>query len=89
MPPWPSSFRGRSAAERLLSAVVFRGGTRRFRLVPTWANGQPAFACYSTDAAEAEVPAGMIVLTLAGPQIRAVARFLDNGLLPRFSRPAP
>jgi RNA polymerase sigma-70 factor (TIGR02960 family) len=89
MPPWPWSFRGRSAAERLLTAVVFRGGTRRFRLVSTRANGQPAFACYATDAAEAEAPAGMIVLTLAGSQIQAVARFLDNGLLPRFGHSAP
>jgi RNA polymerase sigma-70 factor (TIGR02960 family) len=89
MPPWPLSFRGKPAAERLLSAVVFRGGTRRFRLVPTRANRQPAFACYATDGAGAETPAGMIVLTLAGPRISAVARFLDNGLLPRFSHPAP
>jgi len=49
MPPWPVAFRGPAAAERLLSVLVFRGGTRRFLLVPTRANGQPAFALYFTD----------------------------------------
>jgi RNA polymerase sigma-70 factor (TIGR02960 family) len=89
MPPWPFGFRGRPAAERLLSAVVFRGGTRRFRLVPVRANGQPAFACFVTDSdAPAGNGQGMIVLTLAGTRIRGVTRFLDNTLLPRFGVPA-
>jgi hypothetical protein len=89
MPPWPFGFRGRAAAERLLSAVVFRGGTRRFRLVPVRANGQPAFACFVTDGdAPAGNGQGMIVLTLAGTRISGVARFLDNALLPRFGVPA-
>jgi len=93
MPPWPLGFRGRSAAAGLLSTVVFRGGTRRFRLVPTRANGQPAFACYFTDR---DAPAasgngngnGMIVLSLAGSRIGGVTWFLDNALLPRFGVPA-
>jgi len=84
MPPWPLSFRGKAAAERLLAVAVFRGGARRFRLVPTRANGQPAFACFAIDAAEADGPAGMIVLALAGTQICGVTRFLDSALLPRF-----
>jgi RNA polymerase sigma-70 factor (TIGR02960 family) len=92
MPPWPLGFRGKAAAAGLLSAVVFRGGTRRFRLVPVRANGQPAFACYYTDSAAPETPAlsgsGMIMLTLAGARISGVTRFLDNGLLPRFGVPA-
>ena len=88
MPPWPLSFRGQAAAERLLAAVVFRGGTRRFRLVPTRANGQPAFACFAADATEAGVPAGMIVLTLAGSRVCGVTRFLDSALIPRFGVPA-
>ena len=89
MPPWPLGFRGAAAAAGLLSTVVFRGGTRRFLLVPTRANGQPAFACYFTDS---EAPAasgnGMIVLSLAGSRIAGVTWFLDNALLPRFGVPA-
>jgi RNA polymerase sigma-70 factor (ECF subfamily) len=85
MPPWPLGFRGRPAAARLLSVVVFRGGTRRFRLVPVRANRQPAFACFVTDGdATTASPHGMVVLTLAGGQICGVTRFLDNGLLARF-----
>ena len=89
MPPWPLGFRGRSAAAGLLSTVVFRGGTRRFLLVPTRANGQPAFACYFTDSdAPAASGNGIIVLSLAGPRIGGVTWFLDNALLPRFGVPA-
>ena len=89
MPPWPLGFRGRPAAAGLLSTVVFRGGTRRFLLVPTRANGQPAFACYFTDSdAPAVSGNGMIVLSLAGSRIGGVTWFLDNALLPRFGVPA-
>jgi RNA polymerase sigma-70 factor (ECF subfamily) len=89
MPPWPLGFRGQAAAERLLSVVVFRGGTRRFRLVRVQANAQPAFACYATDGADTVATGqGMIVLTLAGDRIGGVTRFLDNSLLPRFNVPA-
>jgi len=88
MPPWPQAFRGRAAAALLLSVLVFRGGTRRFRLVATRANGQPAFWCYTTDAQDPIPRAqGMIVLTLARDHIAAVARFLDQGLQQRFGLP--
>jgi RNA polymerase sigma-70 factor (TIGR02960 family) len=103
MPPWPLGFRGPAAAGRLLAAVVFRGGTRRYRLIPARANGQPAFACYFTDdgmpGASAGTPVagggtrvasghGLIVLGLDGARISGVTRFLDNALLPRFGVPA-
>lgn len=88
MPPWPQSFRGPAAAELLLSVLVFRDGARKFILVPTRANGQPAFGCYASDAQHA-VPRGqgLIVLTLARDHIAGVARFLDNGLQSRFGLP--
>jgi len=88
MPPWPLAFRGPAAAERLLTALVFRGGSRRYRLVPARANGQPGFACLMSDASTTDAPAGMIVLTLDGSRICGVARFLDNAVLPRFGFPA-
>lgn len=91
MPPWPLAFRGRTAAAHLLSALVFRGGTRRHRLVPSRANGQPAFGCYATDAQQPGPHIlqgqGLMVLTLAGDRIAGVARFLDNSLLARFGLP--
>jgi len=92
MPPWPVGFRGPAAAAQLLSLLVFRGGTLRYRLVAVRANGgQPAFGCYATDAAAPDGPAvsdGLIMLTLAGDRIAGVTRFLDNSLVPRFGLPA-
>ncbi len=89
MPPWPLGFRGPAAAARLLTALVFQGGTLRFRLVPVGANRQQAFACYVSDGvAPAAIGDGLIVPTLAGNRICGVTRFLDNGLLPRFGLPA-
>jgi len=90
MPPWPLGYRGGYAAGCLLSVLVFRGGTRRFRLVPVRANGQPAFGCYVSDAREPALvsqAAGLIVLDLGRGHIAGVARFLDNGLLPLFGLP--
>ena len=89
MPPWPLGFRGRDAAAALLTALVFRGGALRFRLVPVQANRQPVFACYAADRdAPPASGQGMIALTLAGDRIGGVIRFLDNALLPRFGVPA-
>jgi RNA polymerase sigma-70 factor (ECF subfamily) len=89
MPPWPLGFRGPAAAAGLLTALVFQGGTLRYRLVRVEANRQPAFACYVSDGgASAAVGQGLIVPTLAGDRICGVTRFLDNDLLARFGLPA-
>lgn len=99
MPPWPLGFRGPAAAAGLLTALVFQGGTLRYRLVPVGANRQQAFACYiSAGTAPAGAAgaaggapaagAGLIVPTLAGNRICGVTRFLDNDLLARFGLPA-
>jgi RNA polymerase sigma-70 factor (TIGR02960 family) len=89
MPPWPLGYRGRAAAAGLLTYLVFRGGTLRFRLVSVRANGQQAFACYVSDGNTPGASGqGMIVPTLAGNRICGVTRFLDNDLLSRFGLPA-
>src|SRR5207249_2095265 len=46
MPPCPTWFRGCNAVSRFLTAFAFARGGRRVRLVPTRANGQPAFGSY-------------------------------------------
>lgn len=85
MPPLPFVYRGRARIGDFLAAI-FR--TRRFKLVPTRANGQPAFGCYLRDPAAAlSRSQGLIVLTLSGEQIAQITRFLDNGVLPRFGLP--
>jgi RNA polymerase sigma-70 factor (TIGR02960 family) len=88
MPPLPWQYQGHEAAEQFLKAICFDGGMRRFRLIPTRANGQPAFGCYLPDPHAPIAHAhGLLVLTLAGDHIAAITRFLDNSLLPTFGLP--
>jgi RNA polymerase sigma-70 factor (TIGR02960 family) len=84
MPPLPLEYQGRELAARFLTAVG-QGGT--WRLVPTRANGQPAFGFYARDP-QTEVchALGLLVLTLSGSRISAMTRF-DNSVLPRFGLP--
>ena len=57
-------------------------------LIPTRANGQPAFGCYLRDQRTPILHAhGVLVLTLSGNRIAAVTRFLDNSLLTTFGFP--
>ena len=87
MPPLPLEYQGRELATRFFEAVVFRPGHHRFKMVPTRANGQPAFAFYFVDpVTEAARAAGLLVLTLAGTRVSAIARF-DTGVLDRFGLP--
>jgi RNA polymerase sigma-70 factor (ECF subfamily) len=82
MPPAPHEYHGVAAiASFLRASATWRAG-RLFRLRPTRANGQPAFTCHLTGAAEQ--PAGLIVLTLTGSRIHGITRFLDNELLRHF-----
>ena len=60
---------------------------RAYRLIPARANGQPAFALYVRDPQARVAHAnGLLVATLAGPQICVLTRF-DNSVLPGFGLP--
>jgi RNA polymerase sigma-70 factor (ECF subfamily) len=86
MPPWPLEYQGRELIGRFLATIAFRD-KRSYRLVPTRANGQLAFAAYlNGPPEEAARAAGLLVLGLAGTRIRAMTRF-DAGVLPRFGLP--
>ena len=88
MRPLPVAYQGRSAARHFLATVAFPGGTSGYRLVATWANGQPAFGCYLRDPAAAlDHACGLVVLTVDGGRIAAIDRFVDNSLLARFGLP--
>lgn len=89
MPPAPHEYHGAAAIGAFLrTGASWRDG-RRFRLVPTRANTQPAFGCYLPDISQPTAyPAGLIVLTLGDDGILAITRFLDNELLPLFGLPA-
>jgi RNA polymerase sigma-70 factor (TIGR02960 family) len=86
MPPVPLEYQGRELVGRFFATVAYRQ-SRRYRLVATRANGQPAFGVYRRDPTARIAHAnGLIVLTLAGNQISAITRF-DNSVLPRFGLP--
>jgi RNA polymerase sigma-70 factor (TIGR02960 family) len=85
MPPVPFEYQGRAVAAKALSILLGTG--RTYRLIPTRANGQPAFGVYVRDPHVDVLHAnGLMVLTLAGDQISAITRF-DNSALARFGLP--
>jgi RNA polymerase sigma-70 factor (TIGR02960 family) len=84
MPPMPLEYEGRDVVASLFAAIF--GAGRRFDLVATRANGQPAFGAYLRAASGSRHGIGLIVLTLSGDRIRAMTRF-DNSVLPWFGLP--
>jgi hypothetical protein len=84
MPPIPLEYQGRDAVVRLCGSIF--GAGRRFDLVPTRANGQPAFGAYLHAPAGIRHGAGLYVLTLTGDRICGMTRF-DNSVLPWFGLP--
>jgi RNA polymerase sigma-70 factor (ECF subfamily) len=86
MPPVPLEYQGRELAAQFLRAVAFRQG-RRYRLVATRANRQPAFGAYIRDPQAGISHAnGLLVFTLSGTRISGITRF-DNSVLARFGLP--
>jgi RNA polymerase sigma-70 factor (TIGR02960 family) len=84
MPPMPLEYEGRDVVARFC-ASIFRSG-RRFDLVRTRANGQPAFGTYLRAPDGIRHGVGLIVLTITGDRICAMTRF-DNSVLPWFGLP--
>jgi RNA polymerase sigma-70 factor (TIGR02960 family) len=88
MPPAPLEYRGPAAIEGFLSTVPAAGALERFRLVPTRANGQPAFGCYLRDRHTPIARAyGLMVLTLCGARISAITGFSDTSVFRPFGLP--
>jgi RNA polymerase sigma-70 factor (ECF subfamily) len=87
MPPLPLEYQGRAATAHFLKTIAFRGA-RRYRLIPTRANGQPAYGVYLYDAHTPIARAhGLMVITLANGGISALTRFLDTSMLGYFGLP--
>jgi RNA polymerase sigma-70 factor (TIGR02960 family) len=84
MPPMPLEYEGQDVVARFC-ALLFGAG-RRFDLVPTRANGQPAFGAYVRGTDGIRHGTGLFVLTLAGDRICAMTRF-ENSVLQRFGLP--
>ena len=75
----------RDVVARLFAAIY--GAGRRFDLVRTRANGQPAFGAYLRAPNGARPGVGLIVLELRGDRIGAMTRF-ESTVLPSFGLPA-
>jgi RNA polymerase sigma-70 factor (ECF subfamily) len=87
MPPYPYQYEGGAAIGNFLRVRGARHETP-LRLVPSRANGQPAFGCYfpcpQTDIARAY---GLMVLTLAGSNIAEITFFADSSVFRQFGLP--
>src|SRR3954453_5435880 len=84
MPPMPFEYEGRDVVAGFCALIL--GPGRRFDLVPTRANGQPAFGAYLHGAGGVRHGTGLLVITLSGERISAMIRF-ENSVLPRFGLP--
>jgi len=84
MPPMPFEYEGRDVVARFCASILRSG--RRFDLVRTRANGQPAFGAYLRGTNGISHGVGLYVLALTGDRISAMTRF-DNSVLPWFGLP--
>jgi RNA polymerase sigma-70 factor (TIGR02960 family) len=86
MPPEPYEYQGHSTIGAFLRDRTVRRGSPL--LVPTRANGQPAFGCYfPSPQTEIARPAAMLVLTLEADRIAAITWFGDSSVFPHFGLP--
>ena len=86
MPPAMLEYRGIESAQRILAAVSFRPG-RTYRVVPTRANGQPAFGLYLADPHASLYRAYcLLVITTSGDHITTITSFSTN-VMTRFGLP--
>ena len=87
MPPEPYEYQGGQAIAGFLRDRATRRGAH-LRLVPTRANGQPAFGCYLPDSQAAIARAyGLMVLTLTDESVSAITWFGERSLFPHFGLP--
>jgi RNA polymerase sigma-70 factor (ECF subfamily) len=87
MPPLPAWFAGPQAIGRFLASQLF-GAPRAWRMVPTRANGQPAFAAYLRGPDGSYHAHAIQVLTVTAAGIARVVAFLDPSLFVLFDLPA-
>ncbi len=85
MPPLPFEYEGREPAVRFFASIF--GSGKKFDLLPTRANGQPALGAYVRDSTGTGRGVGLFVLTLAGDEISAMTRF-ENTVLSWFGLPS-
>jgi RNA polymerase sigma-70 factor (ECF subfamily) len=86
MPPQPVWYVRRAAIGQFFQTSVFtEKGAGQWRLLPTFANAQPAFALYRLGSSSGAFSYfGLMVLTIEGDAIASVVAFVDVTLGARF-----
>ena len=88
MPPLPNEYQGHDAIGSFFAGIVFVPGAPSVRMVPTRANGQPAFGRYTRDPETGIAHGrGVTVLTMAGDRISRLTAFLGTEPFTRFGLP--
>ena len=88
MPPFPTWYTGPETIGRLIAAQCPAQRAGDLKLVPTRANGQPAYGMYLLDADAGVYRAfGIHVVTLSGDAVAHVAVFFDTALFADFDLP--
>ena len=87
MPPLPVWFQGRAAIATVLATSIFTPGRQR-HLLPTRANGSPAFGLYQREpGADVYRLFGLMVLGIEGEHIGNLVAFLEPSSLSSFALP--
>jgi RNA polymerase sigma-70 factor, ECF subfamily len=87
MPPYPAWLQGRDAIVTFFSTMIFSPGIQRC-LLPTRANGRPAFAIYRRQKGDDPYQLfSLLVLDVVGGQIASIVAFLDLPGLAPFALP--
>jgi hypothetical protein len=84
MPPLPFEYQGRDLVARFLGMLF--GAGRRYEVVRTRANGQPALGAYARGPDGGRRATGLVVLALAGGRICGMTRF-ESSVFPWFGLP--
>jgi RNA polymerase sigma-70 factor (ECF subfamily) len=89
MPPIPAWYRGRDEIAALTGRTIFSGDAAgRWRLLPTRANGQPAFGLYRASGDGTYSGYGIQAVTLRRDGIADIITFRKPGLIAAFGLPA-
>ncbi|MFI6597880.1 sigma-70 family RNA polymerase sigma factor [Nonomuraea sp. NPDC050536] len=87
MPPFIGWYQGPENIGTLIATQCPAKGPGDLHLVPTWANGQPAFGMYLRDG-DVYRPFGMPVITFEGDKVSHVGMFFDLSLFETFGLPS-
>ena len=88
MPPADVEYQGPAQIGAMLRAIAARRVGQAPVLLPTRANGQPAYGTYRIDPVSGVAePVGVLVLSLTGPRVAALTWFVGPAQLAAFGLP--